>query len=293
MRRSYCQPPRRDPRPTIVATMEYQVTHRTDLTISGDMLPTEDPMLLEPALDMRRLRAHWASYFARTPMSAEEMRGAEARAGRLGVSSHELMEQAGAAVAAGVRALARTTDRRPNAMTLVLCGSGNNGGDGAVAARYLAAGGWRVVVALLSAADRPSTRDAGRNWERLAGLDGIIRLHCPTARDAHTLMAGSERAAVIVDALLGTGVSGSLREPIRTAVGLMSHARSQGVPILAVDTPTAIDLTSGVASAPVVRAHVTVTFHRPKLGLLTRDGAPLAGLILVAPIGIPAQADRG
>jgi NAD(P)H-hydrate epimerase len=65
------------------------------------------------------------------------------------------------------------------------------------------------------------------------------------------------------------------------------------IPIVAVDTPTAVDLTSGDASDPVVRADLTVTFHRPKTGLLTKRGARLAGKVLVAPIGIPRQADRG
>ena len=65
------------------------------------------------------------------------------------------------------------------------------------------------------------------------------------------------------------------------------------MPVLAVDTPTAVDLTSGEATDPVVRADLTVTFHRPKVGLRTRRGTALAGRVLVAPIGIPAEADRG
>jgi NAD(P)H-hydrate epimerase len=96
-----------------------------------------------------------------------------------------------------------------------------------------------------------------------------------------------------VDALLGTGVHGPLREPIRSGVELIQRARRAGIAILAVDAPTAVDLTSGDLSDPVVRAHVTVTFHRPKTGLLTRRGAAVAGRVLVAPIGIPLEADRG
>ena len=65
------------------------------------------------------------------------------------------------------------------------------------------------------------------------------------------------------------------------------------MPVVAVDTPTAVDLTSGEISDPVVRADLTVTFHRPKTGLRTRRGAAFAGKVLVAPIGIPAEADRG
>ena len=104
---------------------------------------------------------------------------------------------------------------------------------------------------------------------------------------------GVERVSVVIDALLGTGVRGELRDPIRSAVELVRHAREAGVPVVAVDTPTAVDLTSGEISDPVVRADLTVTFHRPKTGLRTRRGAAMAGKVLVAPIGIPAEADRG
>jgi NAD(P)H-hydrate epimerase len=79
---------------------------------------------------------------------------------------------------------------------------------------------------------------------------------------------------------------------VRTAVDVVARAREGGVPVLAVDTPTAVDLSTGEPSDPVVRAHVTVTFHRPKDGLAMRVGRQLAGRVLVAPIGIPLQADR-
>ena len=92
---------------------------------------------------------------------------------------------------------------------------------------------------------------------------------------------------------LGTGVRGSLRDPIRSAVELIIRARAGGIPIVAVDTPTAVDLSSGEPSDPAVRADLTVTFHRPKTGLITTRGAAHAGRILVAPIGIPPEADRG
>ena len=85
----------------------------------------------------------------------------------------------------------------------------------------------------------------------------------------------------------------AVRWPIRSAVDLVRRAHEAGVPVLAVDTPTAVDLTSGEATDPVVRADLTITFHRPKVGLRTRRGAALAGRVLVAPIGIPAEADRG
>jgi NAD(P)H-hydrate epimerase len=113
------------------------------------------------------------------------------------------------------------------------------------------------------------------------------------ARDVQVFGTGIERAAVIVDALLGTGVRGPLREPIRSAVELINRARASGIPVVAVDTPTAVDLSSGEPSEPAVRADLTVTFHRPKTGLATKRGVAHAGKVLVAPIGIPAEADRG
>jgi NAD(P)H-hydrate epimerase len=107
------------------------------------------------------------------------------------------------------------------------------------------------------------------------------------------LLNGIERAALVVDALLGTGVAGPLRDPISSAVDVCLAARRNLVPVLAVDTPTAVDLTSGLQSEPNVRADVTVTFHRPKEGLTTKTGRFFAGKVLVAPIGIPLQADAG
>jgi NAD(P)H-hydrate epimerase len=88
-------------------------------------------------------------------------------------------------------------------------------------------------------------------------------------------------------------VLGPLREPVRTAVEVIDRAHRAGIPVVAVDTPTAVDLSSGEPSDPAVIADLTVTFHRPKTGLLTRRGAAHAGRILVAPIGIPPEADRG
>jgi NAD(P)H-hydrate epimerase len=221
------------------------------------------------------------------------MRGADRRAQALGVPSHRLMEHAGTAVAAAVRALAVDQDRWGRGRVLILAGPGNNGGDGLVAARRLARAGSDVVVALAASDPRPAAPDAGRNWDRLDGEPRVMRIHVPVARDVAILGQGIEKAAVVVDALLGTGVRGVLREPIRTAVELARRARSVGIPVVAVDTPTAVDLSSGEPSDPVVAADLTVTFHRPKTGLLTRRGAALAGRVLVAPIGIPPEADRG
>jgi ADP-dependent NAD(P)H-hydrate dehydratase / NAD(P)H-hydrate epimerase len=263
-------------------------------TISPDLpspLPADDPEIF--SLDLAGLRRRWAAAAARSPIGAEAMTGTDRRAQALGVPGGRLMEHAGTAVAAAVHAIARATGRAGKGPVLFLCGPGNNGGDGFVAARRLAEAGTEVVVALVASTARPSTPDAARNWDRLNDLPRVTRVQTPVARDTAILAADVDRASVVVDALLGTGVTGALREPIRGAVDLVAKARAHGIPVVAVDTPTAVDLSSGDPSDPVVQADLTVTFHRPKSGLLTRRGAALAGRVLVAPIGIPQEADRG
>jgi NAD(P)H-hydrate epimerase len=243
-------------------------------------------------MSLDELELRWADAAARGAISAEAMTGTDRKAQALGVPGQALMEHAGTAVAAAARALAERNGRldRP---VLVLAGPGNNGGDGFVAARHLAGWGMTVVAVLVATEEHPGTRDASHNWKRLDGLPGVTRIHAPVARDVAILGQGIDKAGIIVDALLGTGVHGRLREPIRSAVEVIQHARAAGIPVLAVDTPTAVDLTSGDPSDPVVRADLTVTFHRPKTGLRTKMGRALAGRVLVAPIGVPPEADRG
>jgi NAD(P)H-hydrate epimerase len=259
--------------------------------VRGTPLPAADPVLFE--LDLRGLRRRWAGQAALPAIGAEAMTGADRRAQALGVTEERLMEHAGTAVAAAVRALAVDTGRWDAGPIVIMCGPGNNGGDGYVAARRLALAGARVVVAVVATEARPRNAASARNWDRIARDPGITKVQIPTARDVAVLGHGLEGAAVIVDALLGTGVSGPLRDPIRSAVELVNRTRAGGVAVVAVDTPTAVDLSSGEPSDPAVRADLTVTFHRPKTGLLTRRGAAHAGKVLVAPIGIPPAADRG
>nr|MBA3779693.1 hypothetical protein [Chloroflexota bacterium] len=166
------------------------------------VLPADDPFLAAGGYDLADLAGHWAAAGARQPMSAEEMRGADRRAQRQGVPLELLMEQAGAAVAAAARALIEQTSRAGHGPVLVLAGAGNNGGDGSVAARYLGRAGVRCVVVLVATEERPTTRDAGRNWDRLEQEPGVSRFQAAGARDLGMLGAGVEKASIVVDALL-------------------------------------------------------------------------------------------
>jgi len=261
--------------------------------IAQELLPTHDPALLDSALDLDALAVHWKSYAARWPMTAEQMRGADRRAQRIGIVSRDLMEQAGFAVAVAARATLNSVERQSSGRVLIMAGPGNNGGDAFVAARHLAGWGIESVVVLVATNEEPGTKDAAANWHALADLQQIERVHAPNGRDVLLFLNGIEHAALVIDGLLGTGVRGRLREPISQAVDVCVGARRAGVPVLAIDTPTALDLSSGTPSEPNVLANVTVTFHRPKHGLLTKYGRAAAGRVLVAPIGIPQEADVG
>ena len=245
-------------------------------------------------------------------IGADEMARIDEAAQKLGLTEDALMESAGAAVAEvaqaelgrlaeGVRGPGGPLVRPP--LVVVLCGPGNNGGDGFVVARRLAAVGRAVLAILVADASKLAGRAAGHNWTTLQAMASAGSLELFVAPTPELLLRLRERIAegtLIVDALLGSGASGPLREPVSTAVDLVnatrSHAHAAGRPcaVLAVDTPTRVDLTGGARSTPVVTADVTVTFHRAKAGFaLDREARRLAGRYLVAPIGIPLEAEEG
>jgi hydroxyethylthiazole kinase-like uncharacterized protein yjeF len=245
-------------------------------------------------------------------IGGDEMARIDEAAQALGLAQDALMESAGAAVTeVALAELGRLAERArgpggPLAdapLVAILCGPGNNGGDGLVAARRLAAVGRRVLVVLVGEPARLPQPAAAHNWAVIQAMSAGASLELYVAPRPELLLALRERlnaAALLVDALLGSGASGPLREPISTAVDLLNavraHARAAGRPcaVLAVDTPTLIDLTGGSRSKPVVAADLTVTFHRAKAAFaLDREARDLAGRYFVAPIGIPLEAEEG
>jgi NAD(P)H-hydrate epimerase len=179
----------------------------------------------------------------------------------------ELMERAGSRLAEVV------LERCPQGRVLVVCGKGNNGGDGLVAARLLRQWGRDVDIRLLGdAADLQGAALA--NYERLPG-----RPPEPFAADALADASG------IVDAILGTGFSGAPREPAASAIAAISQAADATV--IACDVPSGVDASTGEVESVAVRAHVTVTFHAAKPGLWIAPGKDHAGEVQVIDIGIP------
>jgi ADP-dependent NAD(P)H-hydrate dehydratase / NAD(P)H-hydrate epimerase len=196
------------------------------------------------------------------------MRAADAAAIAAGTPEATLMERAGAAVAAAAEALLPGSGR-----VLVLCGPGNNGGDGFVAARHLAARGYAVTVALLGARERLTGAAAGA----AAGWTGPVT---PAGE------AAPGEADLMIDALFGAGLARDLDGVARRVVQALN---ASGRPVLAVDVPSGIDGDTGAVRGVAVRAVRTVTFAARKPGHLLLPGRAHCGPVAVADIGIAPE----
>ncbi|MDX2287852.1 MAG: NAD(P)H-hydrate dehydratase [Hyphomicrobiaceae bacterium] len=202
-------------------------------------------------------------------LSSQQMAAADNLAVALGMPSHVLMENAGQAVADEAERMVA-----PGARVVVLCGPGNNGGDGYVAARHLMVRGYDVgIVALL-----PRSRLVGDAATMAARWKGPVH---PVGS------AELARADLIIDALFGTGLT---RAPAGEAADLITRVNRSGRPVLSVDVPSGLDSDSGEAPGVVVFPDRVVTFFRLKQGHVTGRGAGLCRVIAVADIGIPTSA---
>jgi hydroxyethylthiazole kinase-like uncharacterized protein yjeF len=186
-----------------------------------------------------------------------------------GVPGLDLMERAGAGVARAVEALA------PDAPVLVVCGKGNNGGDGLVVARLLREAG-RDVTVLCTAPPEEFKGDARENLLRLPGE--------PPVRFDPALVDGGQ---VVVDALLGTGFTGVPHGTIADAIEAVNNV---GAPVVSVDVPSGVDASTGAVWGFAINAEITVTFHAAKPGLWIRPGKGQAGEVQTIDIGIPRGA---
>ncbi len=186
----------------------------------------------------------------------------------LGLPGVELMERAGIGLAE------LTAELAPQGRIVAVCGKGNNGGDGFVAARWLRERGRQVDVLLLGAPDE-LRGDAQVNFDRLPG---------PSAVPFEP--AALEGASAIIDAILGTGFEGEPREPVAGAIAAINAAGAGAV--VACDVPSGVDASTGEVAGAAVRADATATFHAAKPGLWVSPGKTLAGRVTVVDIGIPA-----
>jgi ADP-dependent NAD(P)H-hydrate dehydratase / NAD(P)H-hydrate epimerase len=202
------------------------------------------------------------------PDAAQQRALDEWAIGELGIAGVELMERAG-------RGLAELVMRRAaQGPVAVVCGKGNNGGDGFVAARLLREQGLDVRVLALAPSEEYKG-DAKLNLERLPG-----------SAPEPFKPGGLQGARAIVDAILGTGFSGAPREPAAGAIEAINNAGATDV--IACDVPSGVNGSTGEIEAAAVRADATATFHAGKPGLWIAPGKASAGEVTVIDIGIPA-----
>lgn len=205
------------------------------------------------------------------------MEAIDRNAAALGVSRKQLMESSGRAVARAVRDHSEQGDD-----VVIFAGRGNNGGDAFVTARFLK--DRSVTVYLLGDAAQINSEIAAENWQVLEESTITCRaLTDSTTVESDAVSRTIEKATVVVDGLLGTGVSGTLREPIRTATDRINQAQAT---VIAVDVPSGLDPDTGDQTPGAVLADHVVTFHARKPGLES-----VAAPVTVADIGIPQAAE--
>ncbi|WP_440952990.1 NAD(P)H-hydrate dehydratase [Methanococcoides sp. FTZ1] len=215
-------------------------------------------------------------------ITSSRMQAIDANCEYLGLKGLQLMENAGAAIAREVK------ERIGSGKAVFIAGRGNNGGDAFVAARHLSSEpDIEVYVALVGQASRIRTDDAKHNFSILkhCNIEGILEL-----TDSSQLKDSgwTGNADVIIDALLGTGISGKLREPESTIIDMINES---GRPVIAVDVPSGFDPEGGDVDK-AVKADITLTFHEMKTGLESPLAARYTTEVKVVNIGVCSDAER-
>jgi NAD(P)H-hydrate epimerase len=212
-------------------------------------------------------------------ITVKQMMQIEENGHQMGFFRKLMMENAGAATARHI------VEHHPD-LTLkkitIFAGLGNNGGDAFVVARHLAAFDGKPTVILLGHPDKIKTEEARSNWKILEKMNSVDLV---LASDAAEIVTDAQ---VIVDGILGTGISGKIREPYSSAIDLInkSHAFK-----LAVDVPSGLDPDTGIVNDKCVKADLTITFHKMKIGM--PKSQDMCGKIIVEKIGIPPEAEIG
>jgi NAD(P)H-hydrate epimerase len=207
---------------------------------------------------------------------------------RLGIPGVVLMENAGRQVADAVLDLIELDLQLipSDATVAVLCGGGNNGGDGYVIARHLHNQGARVRAYAFKAIDQLQGDAAvhARIVQRMGLVEAMDDQDAVLKHESQVL--GSH---VLVDALLGTGFAGGVRPEMARAIGLCLEAKQRGARVVAVDLPSGLDCDTGQPATPCVQADVTVTFVARKVGFDVPEAAEFIGEVIVADIGAPME----
>lgn len=212
-------------------------------------------------------------------ITVKQMMQIEENGHQMGFFRKLMMENAGAITARHI------VEHYPDLISkkiMVFAGLGNNGGDAFVVARHLAAFGCIPTVILLGHPDKIKTEEARSNWKILEKMNSV---NLTLASDVSKIVNDSE---VIVDGMLGTGISGKVREPYSSAIDMINQSHAFK---LAVDVPSGLDPDTGIVNDKCVKADITVTFHKMKIGMPKNQD--MCGKIIVEKIGIPPEAEIG
>ena len=212
-------------------------------------------------------------------ITAKQMMQIEENGHQMGFLRKFMMENAGAAAA---RYLSERFSDISSKKVLIFAGLGNNGGDAFVVARHLAGFGCDVKVILLGSPTKIKTDEGKTNWKILERMDSVDLIITSDVRELDL------KADIIVDGILGTGISGKLREAYASTIDLINKSSAFK---LALDVPSGLDPYTGLVHDRCVKADVTITFHKMKIGMPKRKD--LCGNIIVQKIGIPPEAEAG
>lgn len=210
-------------------------------------------------------------------LTAEEMRSLEQRTEAAGTSMATLMERAGEAIAQAALGLAK-----PSSHFWVVCGPGNNGGDGLVAARALRRFGRPVHLSVAAELHKLSPL-AARQWARLRGEVPLTALEAIEARSGD----------VVIDAVFGIGLNRAPAGALRQAIQAILRAREAGARVVSADLPSGLPSDDAQAFDPCVQADLTVALGAPKRGQVLEPGAALCGRLVVAGIGLDPAPSSG
>jgi len=211
-------------------------------------------------------------------ITVDQMYNIENKGHEMGFLKKFMMENAGAAA---VRRLLEKIGNVESKNILIFVGLGNNGGDGLVMARHLAGYGAKVTVMLLGSPDKIKTEESNWNWSLLQKMPSV------------KLMSGNYldfdfKPDVIIDGLLGTGISGEIREPYASAIKYINETDCFK---FAIDVPSGLNPQTGDTANIFTKCDMTVTFHKMKQGIPKRKD--LTGELFAEKIGIPPEAEEG
>ena len=211
-------------------------------------------------------------------ISVDDMYKIENKGHEMGFLKKFMMENAGAAA---TRRLIEKFGDIKSRQIVIFAGLGNNGGDGLVMARHLAGYGAKITVALLGASEKIKTEESNWNWSILEKMPSVGLI-------SGDVFKFDFKPNVVIDAILGTGIIGEIREPYASAIDFINQENCFK---FAVDVPSGLDPQTGNTANIHTKCDITVTFHKMKQGIPKRKD--LTGELFVEKIGIPPEAENG